>query len=106
MRLTHRFTIILFCLGIIAIGTKELGRSWARQRPRVQLSAHELIDELHGEIDVKRASISPKAIDEINRMQADQPAAQQQPSAMERLSSIKDSAESTINKVVEPGKPE
>ena len=105
MRLTHRITIILFCLGIIAIGTKELGRSWAKQRPRAQLSARELIDELHGEVDVKRASISPKAIDAINRMQSDQLEAQQ-PSAIDRLSSIKESAETTFNKVVEADKPE
>ena len=105
MRLTHRITIVIFCLGIIAIGTKELGKSWARQRPRAQLSARELIDELHGEVDVKRASISPKALDEINRMNAGQSSAPQ-PSTMDRLSSIKDSAEKTFDKVVEPGNSE
>lgn len=103
--MTHRITIIIFCLGIIAIGTKELGRTWARQKPRAQISARELIDELHGEVDVKKASISPRALDEINRAQSEQ-SNTQQPSTMQRINSIKDSAESTFNKVVEPSQAE
>ena len=86
--------IVLFSASVVAIGAKELHKKYLSKRKGLGKTAQELIDELHGDVDIKHASVSPKFIEDASRrQQAPAPHAEEQTMDKKSLNNL-------INKLV------
>ena len=74
-KIIQSFFVVCFSTAIVAIGTRQLHDRWIKKTPRNeknQAAARQLIEELKGDVDPMRASLSRKAlIDEKAQQQAD-----------------------------------
>ena len=65
--------IMMYSAGIVALGAHELNIKYLARKDNGRKSASQLIEELHGDVDVRKASISPKYVEEAAKNRKEDP---------------------------------